>query len=141
MTLISFQKSAVASDVTSLRTVASLLVMSAVKTRVMYIQRGLNAGRIGRVRSSKTGRTLYYGDVVLESLARRGYKANFIDLATKDMYWVSGPRKDGQDTLYPGVVEIDESVIEEYWRDIRSEPGRHDKTFRSTGVHAKHATR
>ena len=115
--------------------------MSAVKTRVMYIQRGLSAGRIGRVRSSKTGRTLYYGDVVLESLVGRGYKANFIDLATNDMYWVSGPRRDGQDTLYPGVVEIDESVIEEYWRDIRGKPGRHDKTFRSAGVHAKHATR
>jgi hypothetical protein len=73
---------------------------------------------------SKTGRTLYYGDV-----------------ATNDMYWVSGPRRDGQDTLYPGVVEIDGPVIEEYWRDIRGEPGRRDKTFRSTGVHAKHAIR
>src|SRR5215813_9163483 len=141
MALISFQKSAARADLASLRAVASLLVMSTVKTRVMYIQRGLSAGRIGRVRSSKTGRTLYYGDVVLESLAGRGYKANFIDLATNDMYWVSGPRRDGQDTLYPGVVEIDEPVIEEYWRDIRGEPGRRDKTFRSTGVHAKHAIR
>jgi hypothetical protein len=115
--------------------------MSAAKTRIMYIQRGLNAGRIGRVRLSKTGRTLYYGDVVLGSLAGSGYKANFFDLATHDGYWVSGPRRDGQDTLYPGVVEIDEYVIEEYWRDIRGEPGRRDKTFRSTGVHAKRATR
>lgn len=30
------------------------------KTRVMYIQRGRKARRIGRVRLSKTGRTLYY---------------------------------------------------------------------------------
>ncbi|HEY0985680.1 MAG TPA: hypothetical protein VGD80_01460 [Kofleriaceae bacterium] len=111
------------------------------KTRIMYIQQGLNAGRIGRVRLSKTGRTLYYGDLVLESLAGRGYKANFIDLATNDTYWVSGPRRDGQDTLYPGVVEIDEYVIEDYWRDIRGEHGRRDKTFRSTGARARHATR
>lgn len=115
--------------------------MSAVKTRIVYIQRGRSAGRIGRVRLSKTGRTLYDGIVVLTSLAGRGYKANFIDVSTNDIYWVSGPRRDGQDTLYPGVVEIDESVVEEYWRDIRGEPDRRDKTFHSTGVHGKRATR
>jgi len=107
----------------------------------MYIQQGRKAGRIGRVRLSKTGRTLYYGELVLDSLAGRGYKANFIDLANDNAYWVSGPRKDGQDTLYPGVVAIDEDVIEEYWRDIRGEPGRRDKSFPSTGVHGNHATR
>ena len=107
----------------------------------MYIQRGSAAGRIGRVRVSKTGRTIYYRDLVLGSLAGRGYKANVIDLATNDTYWASGPRKDGQDTLYPGLVEIDEDVIEEYWRDVRGESKCRDKTFPSTGVHGKHATR
>src|SRR5678816_1683906 len=97
--------------------------MSAVKTRIMYIQQGRPAGRIGRVRLSKTGRTLYYGELVLESLAGRGYKANYIDLATNETYWVSGPRKDGQDTLYPDVVEIDDEVIGEYWRDVRGQSG------------------
>lgn len=115
--------------------------MSAPKTPIMYIQQGLAAGRIGRVRLSKTGRTIYYRDLVLESLAGRGYKANFIDLATSETYWVSGPRKDGQDTLYPGRVEVDEDVVEEYWRDIRGEPDRRDKTFRSTGVHGDRSTR
>lgn len=115
--------------------------MSAPKTPIMYIQQGHTAGRIGRVRLSKTGRTIYYGKLVLESLAGRGCKANFIDLATNETYWVSGPRKDGQDTLYPGRVEIDEDVVEEYWRDVRGEPGRRDKAFRSTGVHGNHATR
>lgn len=107
----------------------------------MYIQRGGNAGRIGRVRLSKIARTLYYGELVLESLAGRGYKANYIDLSTSETYWVSGPRKDGQDTLYPGLVEIDEDVIEAYWRDVRGEPERRDKSFRSIGVHGNHATR
>jgi hypothetical protein len=115
--------------------------MSAAKTRIMYIQQGRSAGRIGRVRLSKTGRTLYYGELVLDSLNGRGYKSNFIDLATRQMYWVSGPRKDGQDTLYPGLVEIDDDVLEEYWREVRGEPGRRDTTFRSTGVHGNHATR
>jgi hypothetical protein len=76
--------------------------MSAVKTRIMYIQRGRAPGGIGRVRSSKTGRTIFYGDVELASLGGRGYEANYIDSATNEQYWVSGPRKDGQDTLYPG---------------------------------------
>jgi hypothetical protein len=115
--------------------------MSAVKTRIMYIQRGRSAGRIGRVRLSKTGRSLYYGDLVLASLGGRGYKANYIDLATREGYWVSGPRRDGQDTLYPGLVEIDDDVVDEYWRDVRDAPGRRDRCFRSTGVHGNHSTR
>lgn len=93
------------------------------------------------MRLSKIARTLYYGELVLESLAGRGYKANYIDLSTSETYWVSGPRKDGQDTLYPGLVEIDEDVIEAYWRDVRGEPERRDKSFRSIGVHGNHATR
>jgi len=43
-------------------------------------------------------------------VAGRGSKANYIDLATNETYWISGPRKDGQDTLYPGLVEIDDDV-------------------------------
>jgi hypothetical protein len=108
----------------------------------MYIQRGDRPGRIARVRLSKTGRTLHYGDVELASLNGRGFKANYIDLATGETYWVSGPRKDGQDTLYPGVVEIDDDVREEYWRTIRSKPDSIGLTsFRSRGVHGNHATR
>jgi hypothetical protein len=53
--------------------------MSAVKTRIMYIQRGRTPGRIGRVRLSKSGSTLFYGDVELTSLGGRGYKSNYID--------------------------------------------------------------
>jgi hypothetical protein len=116
--------------------------MSAVKTRIMYIQRGRAPGRIGRVRLSKTGRTIFYRDVELASLGGRGYKANYIDLATNEEYWVSGPRKDGQDTLYPGLIEIDDDVREEYWRSIRSLPEKVTlASFRSVGVHGNHATR
>ena len=107
--------------------------MSAAKTRIIYIQRDRTPGRIGRVRLSKTGSTLFYG---------RGYKANYIDRATNEEYWVSGPRKDGQDTLYPGRVDIDDDVREEYWGEVRGMPSNVDATsYRSLGAHAKHATR
>ena len=53
-------------------------------------------------------------------------------------FWVSGCRKDGNDTLYPGIVEIDEDVREEYWTMIRGLPERmNEKSFRSEGKYAK----
>lgn len=121
---------------------ANLDLVAAVKTRIMYIQRGWEPGRIGRVRLSKTGRTLRYGDVELVSLNGRGYKANYIDPSNNEAYWVSGPRRDGQDTLYPGLVEIDDDVREEYWRTIRALPDSIAATsFRSLGAHGNHTTR
>ncbi|HEY1548874.1 MAG TPA: hypothetical protein VGG28_13685 [Kofleriaceae bacterium] len=115
--------------------------MSATKTRIMYIQHGWAPGRIGRVRLSKTGRTLHYREVELVAISS-GYKTNHIDVETRGEYWISGPRKDGQDTLYPGVVEIDDDVREEYWRDVRREPAHvRETSFRSRGVHGNHATR
>ncbi len=94
------------------------------KTRIMYIE---NKGgdelcglpRIGRIRFSKTGKTLYYKDAVLQSLKGYGFKSNYYDVNTGEYYWVSGPKKNGQDTLYPDKVEIDEDVREEYWKNIR----------------------
>jgi hypothetical protein len=108
----------------------------------MYIQRGWQSGRIGRVRLSKTGRTLRYGGVELVSLGGRGYKANYMDAASRATYWVSGPRKDGQDTLYPGLVEIDDDVREEHWQTIRARPEYVAlASFRSLGVHGNKTTR
>lgn len=118
--------------------------MSITKTRIMYVERGGfgGPGRIGRVTLSKTGRTLYYGGRTFVSLNGSGYKTNHFDQETREDYWISGPRKDGQDTLYPREVEIDEDVCEEYWTAIRKRPELiGQKTFRSLGQHAKHSTR
>ena len=105
----------------------------------MYIERGGGLscpGRIGRVRYSKTGRTLYYGGISLQSLNGRGYKTTHFDVETGEKYWVSGPRRDGNDTLYPGVVEIDDDVREEYWRDVRGLPeNARLRSFRAPGKH------
>lgn len=102
--------------------------MSSKKTRIMYIERkaeGLNGpARIGRVTFSKTGRTVEYGGRSFLKVSN-GYKYNHIDTETRDEYWISGPRRDGQDRLYPQSsqpVEIDADVRREYWTDIRRQP-------------------
>jgi hypothetical protein len=56
--------------------------LTLMKTRIMYLEnkseQGLNAvGRIGRVRFSKTYKTIYYKDHVFHSLDGTGYKANY----------------------------------------------------------------
>lgn len=52
---------------------------------------------------------------------RSGIKGNFFDAATREEYWVSGPKKRGGDA-HPAErvsVRIDEEVQEEYWVTIR----------------------
>src|SRR5277367_4079261 len=91
----------------------------------MYIERKAGnltgPARIGRVTFSKTGATIYYGGREFRSLKGAGFKANYYDVETGDEYWISGPRKDGKDALYPTNVatEIDTGVSEEYWTQMR----------------------
>ncbi len=74
------------------------------RARIMYIEDksgGLTGPcRIGCVRFSKTGATLFYDGRAFKSLKGAGYKSNYIDEATGDHFWISGPRKDGADGLY-----------------------------------------
>jgi len=51
-----------------------------------------------------------------------GYKDNCFDTETGERYWVSGPKRDGTDRLYGGVVDIDEAARVEYWTVIRKQP-------------------
>lgn len=80
--------------------------------------------RIGRVSFSKRGRTIYYGGRAFQNV--KGYKYNYCDAATGEEYWISGPKKNGEDRLYGEAkpVDIDDDVREEYWRDIRGRPDR-----------------
>jgi len=81
--------------------------------------------RIGRVTFSKRGKTLHYRDLSFQSLAGGGFKANFFCLETSAHYWISGPRKDGQDGLYGyRPVPIDDDVRDEYWTVIRGARAR-----------------
>jgi hypothetical protein len=95
--------------------------------RIMYIenkQGGLSGhGRIGWVDLSKSKRSYFYAGRELAKVGN-GYKYNCIDVVNHDQYWGSGPRKDGADHLYGGVVEIDEDARIEYWTTIRKLPAR-----------------
>ena len=112
------------------------------RTAIMYIESkddGLTGpARIGRVQFSKTGKTIYDMGRELQSLKGCGFKANYFDVENRYGYWVSNCRKDGQDTLYPGIIEIDEDVREEYWLNIRNLPENIWLTsFRSEGKYSK----
>jgi hypothetical protein len=112
-------------------------------SRIMYVENkgdGQLAGpaRIGRVTFSRTGRTIYYRGRTFQSLDGRGFKANYYDTATGEQFWISGPKRNGQDHLYGGgETQIDEDVREEYWATIRRAPGR--RTERTAGAGRKYA--
>lgn len=113
------------------------------KERIMFIENksygdGLTGpARIGRVKFSKTGKTIYYKGAELQSLNGHGFKANYYDVNTGDGYWISGPKKNGQDTLYPDNITIDEDARDEYWRDIRGLASNVELSIvRSEGKHA-----
>jgi hypothetical protein len=83
--------------------------------------------RIGRVKFSKTGRTLYYAGRVL-----RGQGPWYSDTVTGESFWVHpAPRR----FKYPSSVpaEIDEGVRVEFWTTIREEPHRvHERIVRAS---------
>jgi hypothetical protein len=107
-------------------------------SRIMYIERkddGLaGPARIGRVTFSKSGKTIYYLGRTFQSCDGRGFKCNYFDVETDEGYWISGCKQNGGDRLYPGTVEIDEDVREEYWTVIRRKPeNKNQKSIRCAG--------
>jgi hypothetical protein len=97
------------------------------RSRIMYIENKgddgiVGSARIGRVTFSKTGKSLYYRGQRFETLGGTGFKSNYINVETRDYYWISGCKKDGSDALYSTTIEIDEDVREEYWTSIRNRP-------------------
>ncbi|MDB4997255.1 MAG: hypothetical protein JWM74_4687 [Myxococcaceae bacterium] len=93
----------------------------------MYVENksgGLDGdGRIGWVEVSRSGRTYRYRGRHLGKTTS-GYKYNCVDEENGDEYWVSGPRKDGADKLYGGVVQVDDDARVAYWTEIRGLPSR-----------------
>jgi len=77
-------------------------------------------GRIGWVEVTRSTRSYRYNGKLLQKV--NGYKYNCVDAETGERYWVSGPKKNGEDKLYGGIVHIDEDAREEYWLKIRRLP-------------------
>jgi hypothetical protein len=93
--------------------------------RIMYVEDKGGVidgdGRIGWVELSRSRRSyVCRGRRLLKT--KSGYKYNCIDEETGGEFWVSGPRRDGADKLYGGVVEIDEDALVAYWTEIRRRP-------------------
>lgn len=112
------------------------------QAKIMYVECKGNSlegpARIGRVTFSKSGKSIYYRGKRFVTLDGQGYKANYVDVETSEHYWISGCKKNGDDTLYPGIVEIDEDVREEYWLLIRNLPDCVQmSSFRSEGKYSK----
>lgn len=105
------------------------------RTRIMYIERKAGnltgQARIGRVKFSQTGKTIYYNGKQFQSLKGYGFKANYFDVESGEEYWISGCKRDGSDRLYGERVPIviDDDVREEYWAEIRKLPGIKDHRF------------
>lgn len=107
------------------------------KPRIMYIELKTHGDGhddngpawISRVTFSKTGKTIYWRGKKLRR--GTGLCGNHVDAETGDSYWVSGPKKNGQDR-YPWAgerVRIDPDVREEYWTMVRNQPDSVDKEF------------
>jgi hypothetical protein len=109
------------------------------KPEIMYIAcvdpgGRIEWARIGKVRFSKTGRTLYYAGRELQGMGQPWYR----DSETGEKFLVQRARPDGLDRRGPhynaGSVpaEIDDDVRAEYWTDVRREPKRaHERIVRS----------
>lgn len=108
------------------------------QSRVMYIELksdGLRGeGRIGLVSFSKSGNTLYYKERVFKKAKGMPLKANYYDESSLEDFWISNPRKDGNDSLFSSIVEIDDDVRVEYWQKIRNLPcSIQNKSYKSNG--------
>jgi hypothetical protein len=98
--------------------------------RVMYVEDKSGdldgEGRIGWVELSRSRRSFRYAGRELLKL-KSGYKYNCVDVETGKHFWVSGPRKDGADKLYGGIVHIDDDARVEYWTKVRDRPDLVDR--------------
>lgn len=67
---------------------------------------------IGRVEFSKSGKSLYFNGKAFWGKAH----GSCMDVETREMYWISGIKKNGADRHWAGSgkVMIDKEVVEEY---------------------------
>ncbi|QOY92197.1 hypothetical protein IRI77_30130 [Paludibaculum fermentans] len=81
---------------------------------------------IGFVRPSKSGRTLYFngrGLVKLKGQRRASSGGNYVDVETRESFWISGVKRNGQDRHWAGSgkILIEAAAVHEYLREIGTE--------------------
>lgn len=69
---------------------------------------------IGRVKFSKSKRTVYFDNKAFQK--GNCYNGNYITIETRESYWISGVKKDGEDRHWAGSgkIMIDKNVVAEY---------------------------
>lgn len=91
------------------------------KTELKYIE--LKSGYsddgpawIGRVEFSKTGKTVYFNGHAFRGNGHGGCT----NIETREIYWITGIKKDGQNRHWAGKgkIMIDKAVVEEYLKII-----------------------
>ena len=86
--------------------------------RIMYVElksaNDSGPAWIGRVRASKTGRTVHYRGRTLRR--QQGISGNHVDIDSGEEFWISGVKRDGTDRHWAGSgpVEVDPDVLDEY---------------------------
>jgi len=90
------------------------------RTRMMYVELKSGYGDngpawIGRVTFSKSGRSIFYRGRELIRISE-GVSGNYMDVQTREEFWVSGVKKNGSNRHWAGSgpVQIDDDVRAEY---------------------------
>ena len=97
------------------------------KPKIMYVENKSegHSGRawIGFVEYSKSGQTVYFGNKALKKLKGTGISGNHFDIETREEYWVSGVKKNGEDRHWAGggKVMLDKNCVEQYLKIINTE--------------------
>jgi hypothetical protein len=75
---------------------------------------------IAHVKQSKSQRTVYFNGRALGRLSGRHNGGNHIDIESREIFWVSGIKKDGCDRHWAGggVVHVERAAVEEYLQII-----------------------
>ena len=75
---------------------------------------------IGRVAVSKSGRTIYFNGKAFKRATGGGFGGNYIDLETRDTYWISGVKKSGLDRHWAGSgkITIEAAAVEQYLTEV-----------------------
>jgi len=62
-------------------------------------------------------KTIKYNGQEFQSLKGMGYKTNYFDIETGEEYWISGPKKNGEDALYPLDIEMG-AIQKSYFNNV-----------------------